>query len=121
MSTFDRGNKEKDPAVTYFRAEHYHRPSLLNDCVRYGYRCFQRSIATGSNKKGRQRRVERRVRDHLSLPLAWWRGEGKKGQADRPISTGQLNTLLCLHLRPINLVVYKEPDRDTYSWRGLRA
>jgi hypothetical protein len=29
------------------------------------------------------------------------------GQASRPISTGKLNTLLCLHIRPINLVVYK--------------
>ena len=29
------------------------------------------------------------------------------GQASRPISTGKLNTLLCLHIRPINLVVFK--------------
>jgi len=28
-------------------------------------------------------------------------------QASRSISTGQLNTLPCLHLRPINLVVFK--------------
>jgi hypothetical protein len=27
----------------------------------------------------------------------------------RPISTGQLNTLLCLHFRPINLVFYQGP------------
>ena len=27
----------------------------------------------------------------------------------RSISIGQLNTLLCLHLRPINLVVYERP------------
>ena len=27
----------------------------------------------------------------------------------RPISTGRLNTLPCLHLRPINLVVYQGP------------
>src|SRR6202042_3711320 len=27
----------------------------------------------------------------------------------RPISTGRLNTLLCLHLRPINVVVYHGP------------
>ncbi len=27
----------------------------------------------------------------------------------RPISTGPLNTLLCLHVRPINLVVYQGP------------
>lgn len=30
----------------------------------------------------------------------------KKGQADGPISTGQLNTSLCLHSQPINHVVY---------------
>ena len=30
------------------------------------------------------------------------------GQASRPISTGKLNTLPYLHIRPINLVVYKE-------------
>ena len=29
------------------------------------------------------------------------------GQASRRISTGKLNTLLCLHIRPINLVVFK--------------
>ena len=28
----------------------------------------------------------------------------------RVISTGQLNTLLCLHTQPINLVVYQEPS-----------
>ena len=27
----------------------------------------------------------------------------------RPISTGQLNTLLCVHFRPINVVVYHGP------------
>ena len=27
----------------------------------------------------------------------------------RPISTGPLNTLLCLHVRPINLVFYQGP------------
>ena len=31
------------------------------------------------------------------------------GQAARPISTGKLNTLLCLHIQPINLVVYQGP------------
>ncbi len=47
-------------------------------------------------------------------------------QAARPISTGQLNTLLCLHFRPINLVVYEGPLEtinvwDTWSWGGLPA
>ena len=27
----------------------------------------------------------------------------------RPISIGQLNTLLCLHLRPINQIVFLDP------------
>jgi hypothetical protein len=27
----------------------------------------------------------------------------------RPISTGRLNTLPCLHLRPINVIVYHGP------------
>ena len=31
-------------------------------------------------------------------------------QADRAISTGQLNILLCLHLLPINAVVYCDPN-----------
>jgi len=29
------------------------------------------------------------------------------GQADRPISTGKLNMLPCLHRQPINLVVFQ--------------
>lgn len=32
------------------------------------------------------------------------------GQVTRPISTGQLNTLLCLHTQPINVVVYDGPS-----------
>jgi hypothetical protein len=46
-------------------------------------------------------------------------------QASRPISTTRLNTLLCLHLWPINLLVSKGPlgacARETSSWEGLRA
>ena len=34
------------------------------------------------------------------------------GQAERAISTGQLNTLLCLHLPPIKVVVF---DRPSYA------
>ena len=33
----------------------------------------------------------------------------------RPISTGQLNALLHLHLQPINLVVYKGSDKEILS------
>ena len=32
-----------------------------------------------------------------------------KDPSPRPISTGQLNTLLCLHFRPINVVVFHGP------------
>ena len=37
------------------------------------------------------------------------REEGSKGQDTRPISTGQLNALLHLHLQPIDVVVYHGP------------
>ena len=37
------------------------------------------------------------------------RRKKSKGQATRPISTGQLNTLLRLHLQPIDVVVYHGP------------
>ena len=36
-------------------------------------------------------------------------GSGDGGTSPRPISTGQLNALPHLDLRPINLVVYKGP------------
>ncbi len=46
-------------------------------------------------------------------------------ESARPISTGKLNTLLCLHLRPIYLVVYQGPYSsklvETCSWGRLRA
>ena len=35
-----------------------------------------------------------------------WNGEEKNDQAARAISTGQLNALPRLHLRPINVVVF---------------
>ena len=41
------------------------------------------------------------------------------GQAERPISTGQLNTLLCVHLPPINLVVYEGPSGRPHLGGGF--
>ena len=35
--------------------------------------------------------------------------QNKKIPSPRPISTGRLNTSRCVHLRPINLVVYQGP------------
>ena len=33
-------------------------------------------------------------------------------QDDWAISTGQLNILLCLHIQPINVVVFNDPNRE---------
>ena len=37
------------------------------------------------------------------------------------ISTSRLNTLLCLHLKPINLIIFNVSHNDFLSWRGLPA
>jgi len=42
----------------------------------------------------------------VSLP---WRARARYVPSPRPISTGQLSTLLCVHFRPINVVVYHGP------------
>ena len=39
----------------------------------------------------------------------------KGSQASRLISIGKLNTLLCLHLQPIEVVVFNLPSEDK-SW-----
>jgi hypothetical protein len=36
----------------------------------------------------------------------------KGGQVSRLISIGKLNTLLCLHLQPIEVVVFNLPSED---------
>ena len=38
---------KNDPALTYFRAEHYHRPWLLDCRVRKGNGYFQPGMGTG--------------------------------------------------------------------------
>ena len=40
--------EKEDPALTYFRAEHYHRPRLLDCRVRKGNGYFQPGMGTGS-------------------------------------------------------------------------
>src|SRR5262245_19914957 len=51
--------------------------------------------------------------EHRTVP------RNKGGQANRLISTGQLNALLHLHLRPINLVVFEEPVGISYLGGGF--
>ena len=41
--------------------------------------------------------------------------EAIRGQAARPISTGKLNPLRGLHLRPINLVIFQGPS-EAFAW-----
>lgn len=43
----ERGCVEDDPALTYFRAKHYHRPWLLDCRVRKGNGYFQPGMGTG--------------------------------------------------------------------------
>ena len=43
-----------------------------------------------------------------------------ENQADRAISTAKLNTLLRLHMRPINVVVYHDSQRDLVLRRVSR-
>ncbi len=42
------------------------------------------------------------------------------GQADRLISTGWLRTLLFLHFRPIDVVVFHEPEGILFSEKASR-
>ena len=64
------------------------------------------------------------------LPLRWsgsLRTDSEREQRSSPrtISTGRLNTLLCLHLPPINAVVFRGPyllsQWEFSSWSGLRT
>ncbi len=43
----------------------------------------------------------------------------KNDQAERDISTTRLNTLLCVHPWPINVVVYHDPSGRTHLGMGL--
>ena len=47
-----------------------------------------------------------------------------KGGLNKPnwiISTSKLNALQHLHIWPINLVVYQDPNREISSWEELGA
>ncbi len=69
----------------------------LNGRVRNGNGCFPAAMATGN----------RSVLIPLENPIASTCIE--KDSSPRPISTGRLNTLPCVHLRPIYLVVFQGP------------
>jgi hypothetical protein len=79
--------------------------TALNGRVRDGIGCFARAKATRPEKK-RYRRYP--VGFQLSKDAFKEEGLPSSGsnQANRAISTGQLNALLHLHLRPIDVVVF---------------
>jgi hypothetical protein len=80
----------------------------LNFSVRNGKRCIPAAIVTLS-KKDIFGCKPQRDRSSISENCI-----GEKPSSPRLISTTRLNTSLCLHLWPINLVVYQE----SYSLNG---
>ena len=84
----------------------------LNFRVRDGNGCDPSDRATGKlelNRKSRTRKMAL-----LALSKFY-------GQANGLISTGQLNTLLCLHTQPIYVVVFHESHGEHSSPVGLHA
>ncbi len=80
--------------------------AALNGRVRDGIGCFARARATRPGKKRSACSAFRLLR--VVQGCFWEEGLSSSGsdQAYRAISTGQLNALLHLHLRPIDVVVF---------------
>ena len=104
-------NRQAVPGLKKFRR----RPTLPHSCpcstigaerlnfrVRDGNGCLPFAIATENLNFGDQSEYGLQAPSKHDLCRLFC------GQASRLISTGKLNTLLCLHTRPINLVVFKE-------------
>ena len=83
--------------------------AALNCRVRDGTGCFARAVITRPKKLiGYPSQASQRT-STLSDPRPSTASTGSN-QAYRTISTGQLNALLRLHLRPIDVVVYHGPQ-----------
>ena len=70
----------------------------LNFCVRDGNRCVLPAVVTGFVYSVHTLNPEQRTSSKPKCLKTFW-------SSFRPISIGQLNALLHLHLRPINVVV----------------
>ncbi len=82
--------------------------AALNGRVRDGIGCFARAVTTRPGERHRLTiRVSYAVGHAASISSQFASGSD---QACRAISTGQLNALLRLHLRPIDVVVYHGPQ-----------
>ena len=90
--------------------------TALNFRVRDGIGCFARAVTTKPEKKhasvSRAVSCTRTIQSIASDRSAAFSCLAVSGsnQACRAISTGQLNALLRLHLRPIDVVVYHGPQ-----------
>ena len=84
--------------------------TALNGRVRDGIGCFARAMATRPGKKRSALRLSPRVVQVMlrrkTVSLSGGLSSSGSNQANRAISTGQLSTLLRLHLRPIDVVVF---------------
>ena len=82
--------------------------TALNGRVRDGIGCFARAMSTRSEKKRSAFRPKPGCCPRMLLEAEIFRDLATSGsnQAYRAISTGQLNALLRLHLRPIDVVVF---------------
>ncbi len=84
--------------------------TALNGRVRDGIGCLAVAIATKPEKKQNHRcGIGPRCRLSFAFDCSSHAVTGSD-QAYRAISTGQLNALLHLHLRPIDVVVYHGPQ-----------
>jgi hypothetical protein len=97
---------------------------MLNGRVRNGNGCGHPGLVTGKSQAGG---APGPLRGRRVTPGGCIRGSGKGCSFSAPegpwgpreqvnavkrlaVSTGRLNTLLCVHLRPIDLVVFQEPS-----------
>ncbi len=91
--------------------------TALNGRVRDGIGCFARAVTTKPKEKLRFAQPGCGANQHqfqvmYTFGVCFWSSQSSTGsnQAYRTISTGQLNALLRLHLRPIDVVVYHGPQ-----------
>ena len=115
------GRRKEGPALTYFRVATIIGPGCLTAVFGMGTGMTSQVWAPGGasrptpeaavgrgpglgNEKSRMRESEQAGE---VMPRTNRISCGREGQANRLVSTGELNTLPCLHLRPINLVVFQ--------------
>jgi hypothetical protein len=80
-------------------------------CSRYDHQTEEETAAAGVFPRRGHQRFSLSC---LGLAMIWGKSLAFAGsdQAYRAISTGQLNALLRLHLRPIDVVVFHGPQGD---------